>query len=71
MVDICLCTNKECDKHPTCVRGTAKPAMLQSYSRFAPNEAGNCRYYIPVAGDWLAPNDVQNFIAYKDEIELP
>jgi hypothetical protein len=45
MPDITKCNNEECPKKDTCYRYTSKPDEMQSYSKFKPNDDGQCEYF--------------------------
>ena len=47
MPDITLCINTNCPLKDKCYRYTAKPELLQAYTRFEYDEKTNtCKYFI-------------------------
>jgi hypothetical protein len=49
MPDIAMCSNHECPLRENCYRHMAEPNKYgQSYTRFKPNEKGECDYYWPL-----------------------
>lgn len=46
MIDITLCANKDCPLIDKCYRFQAKGSTYQSWSRFEPNENGECDHFM-------------------------
>jgi hypothetical protein len=46
MPDISACGNTTCQKRETCYRYLCVWDMMQSFSRYAPSEDGECSHYL-------------------------
>ena len=43
-----MCLNETCSKKQICYRYRAEAKRMQSYSRFTPEEDGNCEAFYPM-----------------------